>query len=64
MTMNADNIRWARAVAERFCGAADVVIDELQGDQGGAYITGTKKSGALRRASMELTRALANMRRP
>lgn len=32
--------------------------------QFGGYVWGTKESGALRRASMDLTRALAEMRKP
>lgn len=30
----------------------------------GEFIVGTKRSGALRRASLELTRALTEMRKP
>jgi hypothetical protein len=33
-------------------------------DEHGYFITGTAATGALRRTSMELTRALADLRRP
>lgn len=58
----------ARAIAltRRFTEAAAHVLDEaaMGGDKSNAPIPGSTKSAALRRASMELTRALAEMRRP
>lgn len=47
--------------AERFIRNAKAVLDE-PAHMG--FIVGTAKTGALRRASMDLTRALARMRRP
>jgi hypothetical protein len=46
--------------AERFLDLAR----ELQSDSANSYYTGSKTSGATRRASMDLTRALADLRRP
>lgn len=49
--------------AQRFIKLAKSVIDEhkLSGYEG---LYGSKATGALRRASMDLTRSLAEMRRP
>ena len=55
-----DDYKMISAVA-----AAQVFIEraeELIGTEG--WRAGTKASGALRRASLELTRALADLRRP
>ena len=41
--------------------AAHLVLEELGEDDW--YIVGTRKSGTLRRASMDLTRALTDLRR-
>lgn len=46
---------------QQLCQSALRELDERESD---TYIAGTKTSGALRRASMELTRALAEMRKP
>jgi len=40
-----------------------VVLREADQD-GGHFVAGAKAAGALRRTSMELTRALAELRRP
>ena len=60
--MNARTLEAAIAEAERFLDRAR----ELQSEQGGAavYFTGSRFTGATRRASMDLTRALADLRRP
>lgn len=60
--MNKRTITKAIEEAKRFIYAAKDVQDELASS--GHYIVGTKKSGTLRRASLDLTRALADMRRP
>jgi len=48
--------------AERYIRAAKAVLDDPELSM--SFITGTAKTGALRRSSMDLTRALARMRRP
>ena len=40
-----------------------MVLREADQD-GGHFVAGAKAAGALRRTSMELTRALTNLRRP
>lgn len=58
--MNKKNIAIAKAEAERFLRAVRAYNEnppELD-------FIGTKESGAVRRASMDLTRALAAMRKP
>lgn len=47
-------------IAEDFLQAARECMDELNGDY--QYIEGTRKSGACRRKSMDLTRSLADLR--
>lgn len=37
---------------------------ELDKDGGDSYLTGTALTGAVKRASMDLTRALADLRKP
>ncbi len=56
--MNADTLRAAVAEAQRFIERAKVAIAEQP------TCVGTKAGGAVRRASLDLTRALAEMRRP
>jgi len=75
--MTVDNIKMARAIAERFVACADKVLKESVGSyitEGRVtvadttfeteYIRAGKNSGALRRASLDLSRALAKMRKP
>ena len=54
-------------VANRFSEAASDAIDRLQRegvkDDNDTLIVGTKETGAVRRASLDLTRALADLRR-
>jgi hypothetical protein len=66
--MNAENIKTAQRLAKEFAKlASDVLATErtIQSRDGGAYkrIDSGKLTGALRRKSMDLTRALADMRR-
>ena len=61
--MNINRINQAREEAKRFLRAADAVRDRLQSDNL-VLISGSKEGGACRRASMDLTRALANLRKP
>jgi hypothetical protein len=55
-------------VIERVISLANEVVDRaheaLYSDPEGDFIVGTKATGALRGTSMELTRALADLRRP
>lgn len=56
-------VRRAKAEAEEFVRRAKKVIEEY-GDNDCEFIWGSPASGALRRQSMELTRVLAEMRKP
>lgn len=60
--MNRANLHAALFEARRFIRLAG----ELEKDQpeGGRFHSSPKQSGAVRRASMDLTRALAEMRKP
>ena len=58
--MTLENMIAARDQAWRFLEAIKVAIAEKEAND----IYATKLSGAARRASMDLTRALADMRRP
>ncbi len=60
--MNTRDIRAAVQAAERFRACARAVMAERHDADG--YAAGTRASGALRRASLDLTRALADMRHP
>ena len=60
--MDADKITQAKREAQRFLNAVGRVEAETS-DARMAFITGTPATGALRRASMDLTRALADLRR-
>ena len=59
--MNAETLNAAIREAERFLKAAKAAKIDLASE---GSITGTKTSGAAKRASLDLTRALADMRRP
>jgi hypothetical protein len=58
--MNPRTLQAAITEAERFLDLAR----ELQPEFANGYYNGSRISGATRRASMELTRALADLRRP
>ena len=67
MTKKLERIKTAYREAERFMGRCDELFAALEAD---AYLArhfdagvGNKESGAVRRASMDLTRALAEMRK-
>ena len=62
--MNTIEIRNAIAEAERFLDRARDALNASICPYDSNSITPSKESGALRRASMDLTRALADMRRP
>jgi hypothetical protein len=59
--MNRDKIKIAKQEAERFLQRVKEFNSAI--DAGG-YEYGSMQGGALRRSSMDLTRALAAMRRP
>lgn len=64
--MNFAAIETAEAEAQRFLECVERLRQRLDADKAMAnsfYITGCKESGALRRASMDLTRALTEMRK-
>lgn len=66
--MTPESIRKAIADAERFIKAAEECLATVETLNAGSaineieYMPPSKLSGALRRASMDLTRSLANMR--
>ncbi|WP_037473865.1 hypothetical protein [Sphingobium sp. ba1] len=59
--MNAASIKKARDEAKRFMALVQPALDHEEGE---ARIWPSPARSALRRASMDLTRALADMRRP
>ena len=61
--MKIDKLTDAMKEAERFLVKAEVACHSLRTDKF-AYMSGTKETGACRRASMDLTRALAELRKP
>lgn len=65
--MRVDNIRAAAAEARRFLQKVDAFEMQVSAHlRSGSkhYFSAPKEAGALRRASMDLTRALAAMRKP
>lgn len=64
--MKRDAIVKARAEATEFLALSEQLLTEswdAGGDDRGRILVGTKLSGSVRRSSMELTRALAEMRK-
>jgi len=61
--MNRDTLKAATAAARAFLAAAKAVESD-EASMRYLGISGTKLTGKLRRASMDLTRALADLRRP
>lgn len=66
--MTPQNIRIAICEAKRFIQVAEALLARTAADKDSAYRTypmhGSKESGATRRASLDLTRSLAEMRKP
>jgi hypothetical protein len=60
--MNLGKISRVNRLIRQFQRRAEELADQAAED--GFTIVGTKATGALRRTSMELTRALADLRRP
>lgn len=61
--MNNETLNTAGIEAQRFLRAIESLKTAEQGNKAN-YYTNPKESGAVRRASMDLTRALAQMRKP
>lgn len=59
--MKIENIEEAVAEAKRFIKKANAHLDRAKKDKY-YYLVGTKESGACKRASLDLTRALSKMR--
>ena len=62
--MNRQKIEKAKEKAEQLIAAVDALFKRSEGEPGWYLVHGSKESGALRRASLDLTRALAEMRKP
>ena len=68
MSNKLERIKTAYDEAKRFMGRCDDLFDRLEDDEQlvkdieGGF--GSKETAAVRRASMDLTRALAEMRKP
>jgi hypothetical protein len=60
--MNAQTMAKAKAAADRFLDAV-AAVEETPRPQNQTPFQGSAATGALRRASMDLTRALAELRR-
>lgn len=60
--MNIKEIKTAVAMAERFIALSKEIKTTKSGEH--EWIDAGKESGALRRASLDLTRQLAQMRKP
>ena len=60
--MNKTNILEAQSEARRFIKACDKALERLRKDNYDYFIVGTSESGACRRASMDLSRALSKLR--
>jgi len=63
MSLTDVNIRAVKMLCEQVLHLASEVQDELAGNPV-ARISGTRNTGELRRRSMDLTRALADLRNP
>lgn len=61
--MNGQTLRQAIKDAKRFLKLANEVLVESESDTSLLFITGSKTTGACKRASMDLTRSLAEMRK-
>lgn len=60
--MNTEKLETAIQEAERFIIFANLALDRLNSDKYAEFV-GTKETAAARRASMDLTRALAQLRK-
>jgi hypothetical protein len=64
MAINTSALEESISEAQRFIKRARECVVELKEDERDYYIVGTAKSGAVRRASMDLSRALSKLRKP
>lgn len=62
--MKIEKIRKAVKRARRFAKEGEALILEIKAPQGESLLYGSKQSGSLRRRSLDLTRSLAEMRKP
>lgn len=62
--MTRDTLLMAIKEAERFAAVAKRLRDEWRKAEIDYPVVGTRLSGSVRRASLDLTRALADMRKP
>lgn len=63
--MDRDRLRDAVGEAHRFLETVDICLRRLSDDKiDGWPISGLRETGAVRRASLDLSRALAALRRP
>jgi hypothetical protein len=62
--LNLEKIGQVMDLVQQFEQRANEVVYAETSENGGDIIVGTAATGALRRTSMELTRALADLRRP
>lgn len=62
--MQVEQIRTAENLARKFAKDAGQLVADSKTEGGKYLLYGGKRSGALRRLSMDLTRALAEMRKP
>jgi hypothetical protein len=60
--MKVENIRATAKVAREFLRRCDAVLKTAEAESG--WLSGSALTGALRRQSLELTRALTGMRKP
>lgn len=60
--MNAEKIEKVSDLASEIVAKCILVLEEMKGH--GYVVVGTKKTGELKRLSMDLTRALTEMRKP
>lgn len=60
--MKLSRLKKSIAEAERFLAAARLCVAKATTNSQGDYLYGSKENGATRRASMDLTRSLAELR--
>lgn len=61
--MNKDSLKAAEDAAKQFLEKAKI-LRQYESRTEGNWIFGSRHSGAVRRASMDLTRALSDLRKP
>ena len=62
--MTRKNLTNARAEAKKFLRAAQKMETRYETEPASTFLPVCRESGAVRRASMDLTRALADLRKP